>query len=66
MDKPIPVLYIEKDDCCGCTACYAVCPKEAIRMIEDNEGFQYPTIDEIKCVRCHLCLKVCPLKTQAS
>lgn len=23
----LPVLYQKKGDCCGCTACYAVCPK---------------------------------------
>ena len=31
-DKPIPVLYENKVDCCGCTACYAICPKNAISM----------------------------------
>ena len=24
--KQIPVLYTAKEDCCGCTACYAACP----------------------------------------
>lgn len=33
----IPVLYKRKEECCGCTACYAICPKEAISMIEDEE-----------------------------
>ena len=28
--KAIPVLYERKEDCCGCTACYAICPKSAI------------------------------------
>ena len=60
--KPIPVLYERKEDCCGCTACYAICPKEAISMIEDEEGFEYPRIDEEKYVRCGMRLKVCPIK----
>ena len=60
--KPIPVLYERKEDCCGCTACYAICPKEAISMIEYEEGFEYPRIDEEKYVRCGMCLKVCPIK----
>ena len=51
-----------KEECCGCTACYAICPKEAISMVEDEEGFEYPQIDESKCVRCHQCIKVCPIK----
>lgn len=46
MEREIPVLYKRKEECCGCTACYAICPKEAISMIEDEEGFEYPQIDE--------------------
>ena len=61
-DKPIPVFYERKEDCCGCTACYAICPKSAISMIEDEEGFEYPHINEEKCVRCGMCMKVCPIK----
>lgn len=57
------MLFEKKEDCCGCTACYAICPKDAIIMIEDEEGFEYPQIDECKCVRCYQCLKVCPFKT---
>ena len=60
--KPIPVVYERKEDCCGCTACYAICPKSAIKMVEDEEGFEYPLIQEDKCVRCGKCLKVCPIK----
>lgn len=60
--KEIPVLYNRKEECCGCTACYAICPKEAISMVEDEEGFEYPQIDEEKCIRCYKCLKVCPFK----
>lgn len=33
--KEAPVLYKRKEECCGCTACYAICPKEAISMVED-------------------------------
>lgn len=28
-------------------------------MIADNEGFEYPSIDESKCISCGLCKKVC-------
>lgn len=45
--KELPLLYKRKEECCGCTACYAICPKEAISMVEDKEGFEYPQIDEI-------------------
>ena len=64
MQKEIPVLYEKKAMCCGCTACFAICPKEAIIMTEDDEGFEYPVIDENKCVRCYLCMSVCPIKNR--
>lgn len=60
--KDIPVLFTRKEDCCGCTACYAICPKGAITMKEDEEGFEYPQVDDEKCIRCYQCLKVCPIK----
>lgn len=62
MDRKIPVLFKEKKECCGCAACYAICSQMAISMIEDEEGFEYPRIDETKCVKCYQCLQVCPFK----
>ena len=56
MEREIPVLYKRKEEC------YAICPKEAISMVEDEEGFEYPKINENKCVRCYQCIKVCPIK----
>ena len=50
-----------KEDCCGCYACYNICPKECITMESDNEGFWYPKIDKDKCINCNLCEKVCPI-----
>lgn len=48
-----------KKECCGCTACYAVCPTGAVVMREDEEGFFYPWIDEEKCIHCDQCKNVC-------
>ena len=62
--KELPVLYKRKEECCGCTACYSICPKAAISMVEDGEGFEYPQIDESKCIFCYQCLKVCPFKIE--
>lgn len=62
MRKEMPTLFERKALCCGCTACYAACPQNAIEMIEDEEGFDYPVIDKKKCVGCCLCIKVCPIK----
>ena len=60
--KDKPILFDRKEDCCGCTACYAICSKGAISMKEDEEGFEYPQINEDICIRCYRCLKVCPIK----
>lgn len=51
----------DKEDCCGCYACYNICPKQCITMKIDDEGFWYPDIDKNKCINCNLCEKVCPI-----
>lgn len=63
--KKIPILYKRKAECCGCTACYAICPKKAITMEEDSEGFEYPLVNDEVCIRCYKCLTVCPIKHKA-
>ncbi len=60
--KPLPELYKNRDNCCGCSACYAICSAQAITMETDVEGFLYPIIDGEKCVRCYRCLSVCAFK----
>lgn len=47
--------------CTGCTACAAGCPKNAISMVRDGEGFARPVIDSEICVRCGHCTAVCPV-----
>lgn len=50
-----------KQLCCGCAACANACPKGAISMQPDEEGFLYPHVDSASCVNCGLCEKVCPV-----
>lgn len=51
-----------KYDCCGCRACEQICPKQAIEMRTDEEGFLYPHVLLEKCIDCELCNKVCPIE----
>lgn len=53
-----------KKDCCGCHACFSVCPKHCITMQADREGFLYPSVDKDACVNCGLCETVCPVINQ--
>ena len=50
----------DKDSCCGCGACAAVCPQHCIRMEEDAEGFRYPVTETARCTGCGLCERICP------
>ncbi|MBQ8248242.1 MAG: Coenzyme F420 hydrogenase/dehydrogenase, beta subunit C-terminal domain [Lachnospiraceae bacterium] len=52
----------DKAQCCGCSACFAACPTNAITLTLDSEGFLYPKISKEKCVDCNRCVQVCPLK----
>ena len=53
------VLYENRSECCGCGACLAKCPRHAIIMQEDENGFLYPAIDENMCIGCGICREVC-------
>ena len=55
-------LFKNKEECCGCTACYSACLVEAISMTADEEGFEYPQINSDKCIGCGKCITVCPFK----
>lgn len=49
----------DKKNCCGCSACANICPKQCISMLADTEGFLYPHIDKSRCIDCNLCETVC-------
>ncbi|WP_297960247.1 Coenzyme F420 hydrogenase/dehydrogenase, beta subunit C-terminal domain [uncultured Ruminococcus sp.] len=57
------VLFQDRSECCGCSACVDICPKSVLIMQEDASGFLYPRIKEhAECIDCKRCLKVCPEK----
>ena len=57
---------VTKNQCTGCTACKNICPKKAISMKVDEDGFKYPVIDQDKCINCGLCKKTCPVLNKSN
>ena len=52
-------INLDKYHCNGCSACISVCPKHAITMQSNLEGFLYPTVDSSLCNDCGMCIKTC-------
>jgi len=53
---------IRMADCYGCYACKEICPKDAISMVRDEEGFYFPHVDGELCINCGLCERICIAK----
>lgn len=47
--------------CTGCGACANICPKNAIQMRMDDEGFLQPYINKELCIDCKKCENTCPV-----
>ena len=58
-ERPLPHLA-DHTHCTGCTACASGCPRGAIKMVSDKEGFLYPDVTEA-CVHCGHCTHICPM-----
>ena len=55
---------VDSKDCTGCWGCINICPKKCISMKSEIDGFDYPIVDESKCIKCNKCVKVCPIMTR--
>ena len=59
------MIHISREkDCCGCGACRAVCPTDAIAMQHATLGALIPTVDTDRCVQCGACDRVCPMSNR--
>ena len=57
MTKNKEINFDFENNCYGCRNCENICPKKAIKMINNEEGFIVPKIDYEKCIDCGLCTK---------
>lgn len=57
-------IKIYQDSCVGCGGCVQLCPKKAITMCLDADGFSYPMVNEQRCIDCGLCVKQCPVSVE--
>ena len=55
------VRLADRNNCTGCSACENICPRKAIKMVPDEEGFIQPVIQEELCVQCGKCENICPV-----
>lgn len=46
--------------CCGCGICKIICPRDAIEMKLDSQGFYNPVLENKKCTNCSMCIQICP------
>lgn len=60
MQEKNTIEILPENKCSGCGACYNICPKDAIKMVFNNEGFLHPKIDKDSCILCGICEQTCP------
>ncbi len=63
MSENILPLLAPKERCTGCGACASGCPKGAIHLLPDREGFLTPAVTDA-CIQCAHCTHVCPVLRQ--
>lgn len=62
--KNINYKFYINEKCTGCGLCFRLCPRNAIKLKRNREGFIYPEVIKAKCVNCHKCEEVCPVDTK--
>lgn len=54
------ISQLKSEKCFGCASCVNKCCNSSITMVNNNEGFLYPAIDNEKCIKCGACVVSCP------
>lgn len=57
------MLYVDKEKCTACGACFQSCPKGCISIETNSHGFLYPHLNEVVCIECGKCLRACPINS---
>jgi len=50
-------IEVERDECTGCESCVAVCPVDAISMVDG-----LALIEQDLCIQCRACVDTCPVE----
>ncbi|MBR5195543.1 MAG: polysaccharide pyruvyl transferase family protein [Akkermansia sp.] len=53
------------ENCTACSLCANICPRRAIRMKWNKDGFLVPEVNNDACVDCGLCARQCPALIKA-
>ena len=53
-------IICEANQCTGCGACAAICPKSSIELKVNKIGAIQPVINSSTCINCNACRKICP------
>ena len=61
MSNSLNIMDIPHKNCTGCAVCMNICPTKSIKMIQEIDGFFYPSVDNHSCVSCGLCYENCHL-----
>jgi coenzyme F420 hydrogenase subunit beta len=52
---------VEQGLCTGCGTCIAICPENALTVMEcSKRGTYLPRLNDTKCSQCGICLRICP------
>ena len=50
------IFLVDDDRCFGCAACIAMCPVDALTLID-----RLAIVEEKKCTHCNYCIPACPV-----